>query len=452
VAERAKPARAVIMGAAGRDFHNFNTVFREDPAYVVVAFTAAQIPDIAGRRYPPSLAGSLYPNGIPILLEEDLSRLIRNERVGWVFLAYSDLSHEDVMHKASIAMAAGASFALLGPDATMLKAAVPVLSVCAVRTGAGKSPLSRHIVGWLAGRGHRVVVVRHPMPYGDLEQQAVQRFARYEDLEEARATIEEREEYEPHLEQGAVVFAGVDYARILEAAQSEADVILWDGGNNDFPFYRPDLHIVVLDAHRPGHELAWHPGETNFRMADVLVVSKVDSAPAGNVDRVRANIRAVRPDAPVLLAELEVTVDKPELIQGKRVVVVEDGPTLTHGGMRIGAGTVAARRYGAAGVVDARPFGVGAIAEAFRAYPHLDGEVPAMGYGANQVTDLEATLNAVPADAVLDATPVALGRLMRLDKPIVEVTYRFKEKGGELPRILERFEREHLKRAPTPRA
>ena len=452
MAERAKPARAVIMGAAGRDFHNFNTVFREDPAYVVVAFTAAQIPDIAGRRYPPSLAGSLYPNGIPILLEEDLSRLIRNERVGWVFLAYSDLSHEDVMHKASIAMAAGASFALLGPDATMLKAAVPVLSVCAVRTGAGKSPLSRHIVGWLAGRGHRVVVVRHPMPYGDLEQQAVQRFARYEDLEEARATIEEREEYEPHLEQGAVVFAGVDYARILEAAQSEADVILWDGGNNDFPFYRPDLHIVVLDAHRPGHELAWHPGETNFRMADVLVVSKVDSAPAGNVDRVRANIRAVRPDAPVLLAELEVTVDKPELIQGKRVVVVEDGPTLTHGGMRIGAGTVAARRYGAAGVVDARPFGVGAIAEAFRAYPHLDGEVPAMGYGANQVTDLEATLNAVPADAVLDATPVALGRLMRLDKPIVEVTYRFKEKGGELPRILERFEREHLKRAPTPRA
>jgi predicted GTPase len=439
------------MGAAGRDFHNFNTVFRDDPAWAVVAFTAAQIPDIAGRRYPPSLAGSRYPDGIPIHPEEDLVRLVREERVDWVFLSYSDLSHEDVMHKASIALAAGASFALLGPDATMLKAAVPVLSVCAVRTGAGKSPLSRHLVGWLAGRGHRVVVVRHPMPYGDLERQAVQRFARYEDLEAARATIEEREEYEPHLEQGAVVFAGVDYGRILEAAQREADVILWDGGNNDFPFYRPDLHLVVLDAHRPGHELAFHPGETNLRMADVLVVSKVDSAPAGNVDRVRANVRAVRPEAPVLLAELEVTADRPELIQGRRVVIVEDGPTLTHGGMSMGAGTVAARRYGAARVVDARPHGVGAIAEAFRAFPHLDGEVPAMGYGEKQVADLAATLNAVPADAVLDATPVALGRLMRLDKPIVDVTYRFKERGAELPRILERFERERLGRTPPPR-
>jgi predicted GTPase len=447
-----KPRRVVILGAAGRDFHNFNTVFRHDPSYVVVAFTAAQIPGIAGRRYPPGLAGARYPDGIPIRPEEDLAWLVRRERVDWVFLCYSDLAHEDVMHKASTALAAGASFALLGPDATMLKASVPVLSVCAVRTGAGKSPLSRHVVRWLSARGHRVVVVRHPMPYGDLSRQAVQRFARLEDLDAAQATIEEREDYEPHLEQGVVVFAGVDYARILEAAQREADVIVWDGGNNDFPFFRPDLHFVVLDAHRPGHELTYHPGETNLRMADVLVVSKVDSAPAGNVERVVASARAARPEAPVLLAALEVTVDDPQRIGGKRVVIVEDGPTLTHGGMAYGAGTVAAHRYGAAAVVDARPFAVGAVAEAFRAFPHLQGEVPAIGYGERQVGDLEATLNAVPADVVLDATPVALRRLLRLDKPIVEVSYRFEERGGALPGILERFARERLGRPvpPTP--
>jgi predicted GTPase len=444
-----KPHRVVILGAAGRDFHNFNTVFRDDPSYVVVAFTAAQIPGIAGRRYPASLAGARYPDGIPIHPEEELASLVRRERVDWVFLCYSDLAHVEVMHKASIALAAGASFALLGPDATMLKASVPVLSVCAVRTGAGKTPLSRHIVRWLSARGHRVVVVRHPMPYGDLARQAVQRFARLEDLDAAHATIEEREDYEPHLEQGVVVFAGVDYARILEAAQREADVIVWDGGNNDFPFFRPDLHFVVLDPHRPGHELTYHPGETNLRMADVLVVSKVDSAPAGNVERVVASARAAQPEAPVLLAALEVTVDDPQGIGGKRVVVVEDGPTLTHGGMAFGAGTVAARRYGAAEVVDARPFAVGAVAEAFRAFPHLQGEVPAIGYDERQVADLEATLNAVPADVVLDATPVTLRRLMRLDKPIVEVSYRFAERGGELPGILERFERERL-RHPVP--
>jgi predicted GTPase len=432
------------MGAAGRDFHDFNTVFRDDPSYLVVAFTAAQIPGIAGRRYPPSLAGERYPEGIPIRPEEDLASLVRGERVRWVFLCYSDLAHEEVMHKASIALAAGASFALLGPDATMLEAAVPVLSVCAVRTGAGKSPLSRHVVRWLAGRGHRVVVVRHPMPYGDLERQAVQRFARYEDLEAAQATLEEREEYEPHLEQGAVVFAGVDYARILEAAEREADVIVWDGGNNDLPFFRPDLHLVVLDAHRPGHEVGYHPGEANLRMADVLVVSKVDSAPAGNVERVVANARRVRPEAPVILAALEVVVNEPERIAGRRVVVVEDGPTLTHGGMAFGAGTVAAHRHGAAEVVDARPFAVGAIADAFRAYPHLRGEVPALGYGERQVADLQATLNAVPADVVLDATPVDLRRLLRLDKPVVEVSYRFAERGPELSRILERFARQRL--------
>lgn len=448
---KGRPERVVVMGAAGRDFHNFNTVFRDDPAWRVVAFTAAQIPDIAGRRYPAALAGALYPEGIPIHPEEELPGIIRDQGVDWVFLCYSDLRHDEVMHKASTAMAAGASFGLLGPDATMLKANVPVLSVCAVRTGVGKSAFSRHLVAWLSGRGHRVVAVRHPMPYGDLERQAVQRFARYEDLDEAKATIEEREEYEPYIERGVVVFAGVDYGRILAAAEREADVILWDGGNNDFPFYRPDLQFVLLDAHRPGHELAFHPGETNFRMADVLVVSKVDSAPPENVEAVLQNVRRLRPNTPVVLGELEVAVDHPDLITGKRVVIVEDGPTLTHGGMKTGAGTVAARRHGAAAVVDARPHGVGALAEVFREFPHLDGEVPAMGYGPRQIADLEATLNAVPADAVLDATPVALSRLIRVNKPLVQVTYDFRERGAELPHILERFARERLRAAPRAR-
>ena len=440
------PARVLIMGAAGRDFHNFNTVFRDDPAYKVVAFTAAQIPDIAGRTYPAALAGRLYPGGVPIHPEADLPAIVRRERIDWVFLSYSDLRHEDVMHKASIAMAAGASFALLGPQATMLKADVPVVSVCAVRTGVGKSALSRHVVKWLSGRGHRVVAVRHPMPYGDLDRQAVQRFAAWEDLDRANATIEEREEYEPYIENGAVVFAGVDYGRILEQAQKEADVLLWDGGNNDFPFYRPDLHFVLLDAHRPGHETAYHPGEMNFRMADVLVVSKVDSAPPENVDAILASVRAARPGVPVLMAELDVVADRPDLVAGKRVVIVEDGPTLTHGGMKTGAGTVAARRYGAAQVVDARPYAVGAIADAFRAFRHLEGEVPAMGYSPQQIADLEATLNAVPAEAVIDATPAALTHLIKLNKPLVQVSYEFKERGAELPRILERFEKERLGR------
>jgi predicted GTPase len=448
---KGKPARAVIMGAAGRDFHNFNTVFREDPAYRVVAFTAAQIPDIAGRTYPPSLAGSLYPRGVPIHPEESLPELIREEEVDWVFLSYSDLTHQEVMHKASIVMAAGASFGLLGPDATMLKANVPVVSVGAVRTGVGKSAVSRHIVKWLRERGHRVVAVRHPMPYGDLEKQAVQRFARYEDLEAAKATIEEREEYEPYVGAGAVVFAGVDYGRILKAAEGEADVILWDGGNNDFPFYRPDLHVVLLDAHRPGHELAYHPGETNLRMADVLVVNKVDSAPPANVEAILASVRSARPGVPVLLGEMEVSVDRPERIRGKRVVIVEDGPTLTHGGMKTGAGTVAAKRYGAQ-VVDARPYAVGALADAFREFPHLEGEVPAMGYSPRQIADLETTLNAVPADAVIDATPVDLSRLISTTKPLVDVTYEFKERGGQLSRILERFERERLKKGAAVQA
>ena len=436
-----RPARVLIMGAAGRDFHDFNTVFRDDPAARVVAFTAAQIPDIAGRTYPPALAGPLYPAGIPIRPEDELADIVRRERVDWVILSYSDLAHADVMHKASKAMAAGASFALLSPEATMLKAKVPVVSVGAVRTGVGKSALSRHVVRWFAGRGHRIVAVRHPMPYGDLEKQAVQRFATWEDLDRAQVTIEEREEYEPYVESGAVVFAGVDYARILAAAEAEADVVLWDGGNNDCPFFRSDLHLVLLDPHRPGHETAYHPGETNFRMADVLVVSKVDSAPPENVERLRAACRAERPGVPVILAELEVTADDPGQLAGKRAVVVEDGPTLTHGGMKTGAGTVAALRHGAT-IVDARPYAVGAIAEAYGAYPHLEGEVPAMGYGAAQVRDLEATLNATPADVVVDATPAALTRLVKLEKPVVGVGYEFKERGSELPRILERFEKE----------
>jgi predicted GTPase len=438
------PTRIVIMGAAGRDFHNFNTVFRDDPSCAVVAFTAAQIPDIAGRTYPASLAGPLYPAGIPIHPEQDLAEIIRRERVDWVFLSYSDLPHPEVMHKASIAMAAGASFGLLGPDATMLKAAVPVVSVCAVRTGVGKSALSRHVLKWLAARGHRVVAVRHPMPYGDLEKQAVQRFATWEDLDRASVTIEEREEYEPYVESGAVVFAGVDYGRILKAAEAEADVVLWDGGNNDLPFFRSDLHIVLLDAHRPGHETAYHPGETNFRMADVLVLSKVDSAPPENVDAVLKSARAVRPGVPILLAELDVRVDHPELVSGKRVVIVEDGPTLTHGGMKTGAGTVAARRYGAKEIVDARPYAVGAIAAAFHEFPHLEGEVPAMGYSPRQIRDLAATLNAVPADVVLDATPAALTRLLTVGKPLVQVSYEFKERGAGLVAILERFETQRL--------
>ena len=445
-----RPARVVIMGAAGRDFHNFNTVFRDDPAHAVVAFTAAQIPDIAGRRYPAALAGARYPDGIPIVPEAELPALIAEHGIDWVYLSYSDLSHVEVMHKASVVLAAGASFGLLGPRTTMLQASVPVVSVCAVRTGAGKSPLSRYLVRWLRVRGHRVVAIRHPMPYGDLARQAVQRFAAYDDLAAAQTTVEEREEYEPYLEMGAVVYAGVDYARILQAAQAEADVLVWDGGNNDFPFVRPDLHVVLLDAHRPGHELGYHPGETNLRLADIVVVNKVDSAPPDNVKQLVATARAVRPAAPVVLGELAITVDRPESIAGRRVVIVEDGPTLTHGGMKTGAGTLAAGRLGAT-IVDARPYASGSIADTFREFPHLAGEVPAMGYSPAQLADLAATLQRVPADTVLDATPANLARLIAVDKPIAAVDYEFQERGSRLPDLLAAFERRFLLPAPTPR-
>ncbi|MBI4200011.1 MAG: acylphosphatase [Chloroflexi bacterium] len=434
-----RPRRVLVMGAAGRDFHNFNLRFRDNPAYRVVAFTAAQIPHIARRTYPPSLAGTLYPTGVPIYPEEEMESLVRDHQVQEVHLAYSDLSHLEVMHKASRVLAAGATFVLLGPNETMLTARIPVVSVCAVRTGAGKSPTSRWAVRWLRDRGYEVAVVRHPMPYGDLERQRVQRFRSLEDLDAAHATVEEREEFEPYLRMGVPVFAGVDYAAILTEVEGSAQVLLWDGGNNDFPFIRPDLHIVLVDPLRAGHELAYHPGEANLRMADVCVVSKVNTASPQQVERVLANIRAVRPQAEVALAELVVSADRPELVRGRRVAIVEDGPTLTHGEMSSGAGTLAASLYGAAEVVDVRPFAVGSIAETYRAYPHLGGELPAMGYTTDQLRDLEATLNAVDADVVLDASPVNLSHLLRINKPIVNVEYELKERGDTLATALERF-------------
>ena len=440
-AKASTPSRVVIMGAAGRDFHNFNVVFREDPRYQVVAFTAAQIPDIAGRTYPPSLSGPLYPQGIPIFDESELPDLVRREKAQWVYLAYSDLSHLDVMHKASIAMAAGASFGLLGPQQTWIKSSKPVVSIGAVRTGVGKSSLSRRVAQFFLQRGRRVVAVRHPMPYGDLERQTVQRFASYDDLAAQQVTIEEREEYEPWIKLGMVVYAGVDYQQILRQAEAEADLVLWDGGNNDFPFYRPDLHLVLVDPHRPGHELAYHPGETNLRLADALIINKVDSAKPEHLAQVQANIASANPKAPVILADSLVTVAHPELVRGKRVVVVGDGPTLTHGGMPFGAGTIAAQRLGAATIVAGSQYAVGSIKAAYKAYPHLKTEVPALGYSPQQVADLAATLNAAEADAVVYATPVDLARLVKVKKPMAAVEYELRERGPELEALLGKLDR-----------
>lgn len=438
------PRRVVIMGAAGRDFHNFNVVYRGDPRYQVVAFTATQIPDIEGRVYPASLAGDAYPNGIPIVAEEELADVIRKERVDEVVFAYSDVSHEHVMHRASLAMACGADFRLLGPKSTMLKAKVPVVAVCAVRTGAGKSQTTRRVAEILTGRGIKVVVVRHPMPYGNLEEQVVQRFADHDDLEKHRCTIEEREEYEPHIERGNVVYAGVDYAKILEQAQAEADVILWDGGNNDIPFFQPDLLITVADPHRPGHETTYHPGETNFRMADVVLINKVDSASAEQVEAVLAAVRAANPGAEVIQAASPITVDDPSLVKGKRVLVVEDGPTLTHGGMAYGAGVIAARELGCT-LVDPRPYAVGSLKEVFGQYAHLADLAPAMGYGETQMRELRETINATPADAVIIGTPINLGRLLQLNKPVTRVRYELSELGeSTLERILEERVLPHL--------
>jgi predicted GTPase len=423
------PHRVVIMGAAGRDFHDFNVVYRSDPTVEVVAFTAAQIPGIAGRRYPAELAGSHYPDGIPIVPEEDLESVIRQREIDTVVFAYSDVSHETVMHAASRVLAAGADFELLGPTRTMLRSRRPVIAVGATRTGAGKSQTTRYLAALIAARGATPVVIRHPMPYGELAAQAVQRFATYEDLDRHETTIEEREEYEPHLDAGRVVFAGVDYEAILRAAEAEADVILWDGGNNDFPFYHPDLFVVVADPLRPGDEYRYHPGETNVRMADVVIINKVDTAEAAAVAAVRARLGELNPRARIVTARSELTLDGPP-IDGARVVVVEDGPTLTHGGMAYGAGVVAARRFGAARLVDPRPTAVGSIRRVLDRYPALEPLVPAMGYGPGQIAELEATLNATDADLVLSATPIDLTRLLTLDKPITRVRYELVEVDG----------------------
>jgi predicted GTPase len=416
------------MGAAGRDFHNFNVFFRGNPDFEVVAFTATQVPDIAGRTYPPELAGPQYPRGIPIVPEGELPTLARERGVERAVFAYSDVSHTHVMHTASLCLAHGLDFWILGPRATMLRAPRPVVAVTAVRTGVGKSQTTRRLVDLLRERGVEVVVVRHPMPYGDLRAQAVQRFATCEDLDRHNTTIEEREEYEPHISRGVVVYAGVDYAAILERAAEEADVILWEGGNNDLPFYRPDLHIVLVDPHRPGHETAYHPGEANLRLADVVVINKVDTARPEGVESVRRAARRVNPRAMVVEAASPIVVDDPGAVRGRRVLVIEDGPTLTHGGMTYGAGVIAARKFGAAELVDPRPYAVGTIRDTYSRYD-VGALLPAMGYGPSQMKDLEATVAATPADLVIIATPVDLGRVIHLDKPSVRVSYELEEIG-----------------------
>jgi predicted GTPase len=438
--------RVVILGAAGRDFHNFNTYFRDNPAYEVVAFTATQIPDIAGRRYPPELAGERYPSGIPIESESVLARLIRDQKIDIAVFSYSDVSHEHVMHVGSRAMAAGASFMLLGPRQTMLQSKVPVVAVCAARTGAGKSQTSRRVAGLLRARGKRVVVVRHPMPYGDLAEQAVQRFATFEDLDRHHVTIEEREEYEPHLNAGSIVYAGVDYERILRQAEQEADVVIWDGGNNDLSFYQPDLLIVVVDPHRPDHAARYHPGETNVRMADVVVINKIGTTTLDNVELARRVTEELNPEAVIVEAASPIFVDDGAYIRGKRVLVVEDGPTLTHGGMAFGAGWVAARRYGASEIVDPRPYAVGSIRATFEKYPTTGAVLPAMGYGDAQMRELAETIRATPADLVLIATPIDLRGLIEFETPALRVRYELQEIGEpNLEAIVDDF----LSRATT---
>ncbi len=421
--------RVLIMGAAGRDFHNFNCAFRQNPAYEVVAFTATQIPNIEGRTYPPELAGELYPQGIPIYPEAELERLIRELKVDQVIFAYSDVSHEYVMHQASRVIAQGADFRLMGLNTTALKASKPVVSVCATRTGSGKSQTSRKVATLLREMGYRVAAVRHPMPYGDLVAQAVQRFATFEDLDAANCTIEEREEYEPHLALGVIVYAGVDYQRILQQAQAEVDIVLWDGGNNDLPFFKSDFHIVLVDPHRPGHELRYHPGEANLLLADVVVINKVDTARPEAVLEVRQNVRRANPQAKIIEAASPIFVDDPAALQGKRVLVVEDGPTLTHGEMAYGAGFVAAQRYGAAEIVDPRPFAVGSIRETFARFPNTGPVLPAMGYGQQQMRELEETINRAQADLVIIGTPIDLARLLDLNKPTQRVRYELQEIG-----------------------
>jgi predicted GTPase len=415
--------RVLIMGAAGRDFHNFNTVFRQNPAYEVVAFTATQIPNIEGRIYPPELAGELYPGGIPIYPEEELVDLVQQHEIDQVIFAYSDVSHEYVMHKASQVLVTGADFRLVGTKHTMVKSKKPVIAVCAVRTGAGKSQTTRYVCDALQGIGVKVVAIRHPMPYGNLVAQKVQRFADYGDLDRHNCTIEEREEYEPHIDRGVVVYAGVDYEAILREAEKEADVIVWDGGNNDLPFFKPDLHITVADPHRPGHEVTYYPGESNLRAADVAVLNKIDTANLADITQVRENVHQVNPTAIIVEAASSIFVEDPEAIRGKRVLVVEDGPTLTHGEMAYGAGVVAARRFGAAEIVDPRPYAVRSIAETFEKYPSTGALLPAMGYGQEQICDLEETINATPCDLVIIGTPIDLRQVVKIDHPADRVRY-----------------------------
>lgn len=436
--------KVLILGAAGRDFHNFNVVFRNNLDYQVVAFTATQIPDIAGRRYPPQLAGRLYPDGIPIFEEKYLEKLIAENEIDTVVFSYSDVSYPTLMHLASRAVAAGADFWLLGTERTQLESSVPVISVCAVRTGCGKSPVSRLVAAELRRQGRKAVVIRHPMPYGDLAAQAVQRFATMEDLDLQQCTIEEREEYEPHIRLGTVVYAGVDYEKILRQAEKEADVILWDGGNNDTPFYVSNLEIVVADPHRPGHELAYFPGEVNLRRADVVVINKVDTAQQRDIEIVRENIARSNPKALVVEMACRVSVGAPEIVKGKRVLVVEDGPTLTHGEMPYGAGVVAARQWGAAELVDPRPYAVGSIRGTYERYTHLTSLLPAMGYSAMQRHELEETIRCTPCDLVVIATPIDLARVVKIDKPNLRVTYEVEELTEPgLAELLVKFTREH---------
>jgi len=435
--------KVIIMGAAGRDFHNFNVFFRNNDAYEVVAFTATQIPGIEGRNYPTELAGPKYPMGIPIYPEEQLPKLIKEHDIDQVIFAYSDVSHEYVMHKASLAMACGADFRLMGPKTTMVKSKVPVVSVCAVRTGSGKSQTSRQVAKILKNRGLRVAAIRHPMPYGDLRKQIWQRFASYEDLDKHECTIEEREEYEPHIDNGIIVYAGVDYEKIVREAEKEADVIVWDGGNNDISFYKPDLNIVVADPHRAGHEITYHPGETNLRMADVIIINKIDTADPRKVEQVKENIKMANPNAKVLDAASPVTADKPELIKGKRVLVIEDGPTLTHGSMPYGAGTIMAKNSGASEIVDPKPYAVGSIMEAYKKYTHLGSILPALGYGEKQVAELKETIERIPCDVVVIGTPIDLRRVITINKPTVRVNYELKVLG---PVSLEQIIDDFLKR------
>ena len=431
--------KVIIMGAAGRDFHNFNVFFRDNDDYEVVAFTAAQIPGISGRSYPKQLAGRLYGKNIPIYPEEKLTQVIKENSIDQVILAYSDLSHETVMQKASLVLAAGADFRLMGTKSTMLSSTKSVISVCAVRTGSGKSPTSQKLVDILKEKDIKVVVVRHPMPYGDLLKQECQRFASMEDCVKNECTIEEREEYEPYICCGTVVYSGVDFSKILEAAQDEADIIIWDGGNNDIPFFKPDLHIVIADPHRPGHELTYYPGEVNVRLADVVIVNKVDSARKEDVETVIRNVRSINNNARIIKANSAISVKDPDAIKQKRVIVVEDGPTLTHGGMSYGAGIIAAKKFGAKEIIDPRPYAVGSIHTVFQDFPHIGAVLPAMGYSSDQIKELEDTINASDCDIVIAGTPIDLGRLLKLNKPVIRVRYTIEEVDGTLDEIIDEW-------------